>query len=374
MNQDYQGGQINQPQINATTNLTVRLEYVWLDGHKTKNLRSKVRYEHWQMNSEQGNMSREQVLSKIPQWNFDGSSTKQANTKNSDVVLHPVRVYNNPLELGEMASFLILCETYNPDGTPHETNMRDELLDVIEEYDPNKKMLFGIEQEYTILDDQNIPVGWNKDMKQGNNYCGIGSNNTTNRLLVEQHAVACMEATIQIAGTNAEVLMSQWEYQLEPSNAIEHADDLWMSRYILQRLSENTNGHISFHPKPVEGEWNGAGAHINFSTQYMRETPDQEYIENVCNALCDSHDEHMEVYGEENEKRLTGTCETQHYDKFSFGVGDRGASVRIPTSTAQNWSGHLEDRRPAANIDPYESLCVIIKTVSSVKLPETVQL
>ncbi len=363
-----------QAQISGTTNLTVRLEYVWLDGHDSKNLRSKVRYENWTMDSTQGNMSREQVLHRIPQWSYDGSSTQQANTKNSDVILEPVKVYNNPLELGEMASFIVLCETLNTDGTPHESNTRDKLLDAIEEYDPKKKIVFGVEQEYTILDDQNLPVGWNKDKTQGTNYCGIGSNNTTNRLLVEQHAVACIQANIQIAGTNAEVLMSQWEYQLEPSNAIDQADDLWMSRYILQRLSENSKGYISFHPKPVEGDWNGAGAHINFSTEHMREVGGEEHMKDICSALKKGHKNLIAVYGEENEKRLTGTCETSHIDKFSYGVGDRSSSVRIPVSTSQDYRGHLEDRRPAANVDPYEAFSVLISTVSSVSVPEAVKL
>ena len=359
-----------QRQMNASANITVRLEYVWLDGNNTQNIRSKVRYEDWTMDSQSGNMSRETVLERIPEWNFDGSSTKQAKTKKSDVVLHPVRVYHNPLELTDMASFLVLCDTYNPDGTPHETNTRHNLHSIAEKYEESDGMWFSVEQEYTFTDKDNLPVNWHNETPQGENYCGIGSRNVNHRIVVEQHAFSCIQAGIDLVGTNAEVLISQWEYQLGPKSAVETADDLWMSRYFLHKLTEGQDFGASFHPKPVEGEWNGAGAHINFSTEYMREAGDKQYFEDVCDALSTTHDKHMKVYGEENEKRLTGDCETQHYSKFTYGVSDRGASVRIPSQTAIDWCGYLEDRRPSANVDPYQAIGVLIKTISSVKVPE----
>ena len=367
---------MNQYETHITPSATVqvKLEYVWLDGYKSQNLRSKTRYVNWEMNSQSGNMNREEVLSRMDEWNFDGSSTRQGKTKKSDIVLKPVRVYHNPLEESDIASFLVLCETYNPDGTPHDSNTRRDLLASIESnLETADTMWLSVEQEYTFVDEDNLPVNWNKDKEQGENYCGVGSNNVTHRFLVDQHAFACMQAGIDIAGTNAEVLISQWEYQLGPKGAMETADDLWISRYILQRLTEGLNFNVSLHPKPVEGEWNGAGAHINFSTEYMRENSDKEYIESVCNALGESHEDTMHYYGEENEKRLTGTCETQHYSKFTYGVSDRGASVRIPQQTALDWSGYIEDRRPAANVDPYDAFSMLIEVVAGVPTPEIIE-
>jgi len=369
---------MNQEDYNFTgsANMTVRLEYVWLDGHTTKNIRSKVRYDTWILNSESGQMDRDDVLSKCVDWNFDGSSTNQADTKNSDVVLRPVKVYHNPLEMTDMASFLILCETYNTDGTPHKTNSRAKLEKLLSTNDED--MWFAIEQEYTLIDNNihtpNEVVGWNESTPQGENYCGVGSKNVNHRLMSDQHALLCMQAGIDVVGTNAEVLISQWEYQLGPKDALTTADDLWMSRYILHRLTEGNNFYASFEPKPIEGEWNGAGAHINFSTEYMRNSSDKEYIINVCESLSVTHPEHIDVYGEHNEKRLTGNCETQNINKFTYGVGDRGASIRIPQTTADDWSGYIEDRRPAANVDPYEALPAIINTVSLVKIPNTVEI
>ena len=358
--------------MTGSANITVRLEYVWLDGHSPKNTRSKVRFEEWLMDSQSGQMNREAVLERIPEWNFDGSSTRQAKTKDSDVVLKPVRVYHNPLEQTEMASFLVLCETFNPDGTPHQSNTRFDLRTLLDEVD-DEDMWFAVEQEYTFLDNDNLPVNWNADKKQGENYCGIGSNNVNHRYIVDNHAMACISAGINVVGTNAEVLISQWEYQLGPKSSLQTADDLWISRYILQRMTEGFDFNASFHPKPVEGEWNGAGAHINFSTEYMRENSDKEYIENCCKALAEAHQDTMHYYGEDNEKRLTGKCETQRHDKFTYGVSDRGASIRIPTQTAIDWSGYLEDRRPAANMDPYDAFSMLIEIISRVIVPETIE-
>ena len=213
MNEYNQGPQglplQGQPQMSGTANITVRLEYVWLDGHSPKNIRSKVRYEEWTMDSNSGSLSREEVLDKIPEWNFDGSSTRQAETNNSDVVLYPVRVYNNPFEIGEIASFIVLCETYDSGGKPHTTNTRYDLENTIK---GNKELTDGmwlsVEQEYTFIGKDGNPVGW-EGKEQGENYCGVGSANVSHRLLVENHAVACMQAGINIAGTNAEVLLSQ---------------------------------------------------------------------------------------------------------------------------------------------------------------------
>ena len=77
----------------------------------------------------------------------------------------------------------------------------------------------------------------------------------------------------------------------------------------------------------------------------------------------------MVVYGEYNEQRLTGLHETASIHEFSFGVSDRGASIRIPIITVeQGWKGWLEDRRPASNGDPYKIASRIVKTVSEAKI------
>ena len=156
-------------QMNAQANVPVRLEYIWLDGNSPKTIRSKVRFDQWTLDSQSGNMNREEVLSRIDEWNFDGSSTNQADTKNSDVVLYPVRVYHNPYEEGEMASFLVLCETFNMDGTPHHSNTRYDLRSMFDDekiLDVADTMWFSVEQEYTFVDEDNLPLNWNKDKKQ----------------------------------------------------------------------------------------------------------------------------------------------------------------------------------------------------------------
>jgi len=341
-----------------------KLEYVWLDGHDTKNIRSKVRYSQI--------MPQANLLKAIPEWSFDGSSTNQADTENSDCVLKPVKVFPNPIESRQMPTYYVLCEVYNADGTPHETNSRAKLREAIRESDVEQHMFIGIEQEYVITDPRtNKPLGWDKyegdvPPSQGQYYCGVGADTNISRNLAEAHANMCIQSSIKIDGFHSEVMLSQWEYQTGIGTALDVSDQLWMSRFILQRIGERMDVSISYDPKLVEGDWNGSGAHINFSNRGMREDEDLGYINLLCASLQESHSEAIGAYGNGNERRLTGKHETSSVDNFSWGEGDRSASIRIPLSTVKNGKGHIEDRRPAANMDPYEALSYVISVVSNI--------
>ena len=337
------------------------IEYVWIDGKN--NLRSKNRI----INIDD--------LSLLPLWNFDGSSTYQAQGKISDIILKPVRIYKNPF-IHFMESYLVLCECYNSDMSPHETNTRSKCSETFNLY-KDEECLFGIEQEYTLFErnknnlspqECNLPYMWKEHHNpelgtQGPYYCSIGGDRNFGRDIVNEHLKMCLEANIDICGTNAEVMASQWEYQIGICDALKVSDDLWMSRYILQRLTEKYNCYASFHPKPYKGDWNGTGGHTNFSTKNMRDVNGIEYINKACEKLKLKHDEHMKVYGKYNEERLSGIHETSKINSFSYGVGDRSCSIRIPINVHNDKCGYLEDRRPASNLDPYLVTDILIQTI-----------
>eukprot|EP00122_Pirum_gemmata_P009316 Pgem_evm2s8608 len=292
--------------------------------------------------------------SELPIWNFDGSSTGQAEGSDSDVLIRPVAIYKDPFRRGD--NILVLCETLNPDETPHATNNRFD-CNVIQEKFSSELPWYGIEQEYTLFASDGItPLGWPRGGypgPQGPYYCGVGTDKVFGRDVVEAHYRACLYAGVKIGGTNAEVMPGQWEYQVGPCLGIKMGDDLWMSRFIMHRVCEDYNVICSFDPKPIPGDWNGAGCHTNFSTESMRQDGGLDVIMDSMKRFEMNHQRHIAVYGTGNERRLTGAHETGRIDEFSFGVAHRGSSIRIPRQVSIDGKGYLEDRRPASNCDPY---------------------
>ena len=254
----------------------------------------------------------------------------------------------------------------NADGSVHASNTRAHLREIEEKFS-KENIWFGIEQEYTFFEGRN-PLGWPEGgypAPQGPFYCGVGADEAFGREIVEDHLDLCLEAGLELSGINAEVMPGQWEYQIGPLGPLEVADQMWVSRWLLYRISEDYGVSATLHPKPVKGDWNGAGAHINFSTQSMREKGGLKVIEDACEKLSKKHDEHIAVYGAHNEERLTGDHETQSISEFSYGVSDRGASIRIPMQTSNDGYGYLEDRRPSSNMDPYQACAILIETTCS---------
>ena len=329
-----------------------KFEYIWLDGYQPEaNLRSKTKVLKFNNFDEK--------VSTLPDWSFDGSSTLQAEGSFSDCVLSPVKIYKDPARLN---AYLVLCEVMNPDGTPHKSNTRSRIKDGFNDY------WFGFEQEYTLMDGSR-PLGFPEQgfpNPQGMYYCSVGNKNVAGREIVEAHLDLCLEAGLNITGINAEVLLGQWEFQVLGTDPFAAGDDLWVARYLLHRVTEEYGVGLEFHPKPVQGDWNGSGMHCNFSNEKMRDIGGKKYIHAICDAIGKVHDEHIAVYGSSNDQRLTGLHETQSIEKFSYGVSDRGASIRIPISMpANDWKGYLEDRRPAANMDPYLVCAALIETTCS---------
>jgi glutamine synthetase len=326
----------------------IKAEYIWLDGTEpTPRLRSKTK-----------------ILpegSKLPEWGFDGSSTNQAEGHSSDCILKPVFTCPDPLRGG--ANVLVLCEVYDADGKPNRTNTRAAAVATLEKF-KDQDPWFGLEQEYTFFKDgrpYGFPAGGYPE-PQGPYYCGVGATEMKGRPIVEEHMDACIAAGLKISGINAEVMPGQWEFQIGPAGLVEAGDQLYVARYLLQRIAEKYGIDVSFDAKPHTGDWNGAGCHTNFSTKAMRAEGGYKVIEEACKKLGEKAELHIANYGHGIEKRLTGKHETCSYKQFKYGVSDRGASIRIPLSTKLEGKGYLEDRRPNANMDPYTVCRLLVET------------
>lgn len=331
-----------------------KLEYIWLDGYKpTQSLRSKTKI----VTDFSGNLGDAEM------WSFDGSSTEQAPGGSSDCLLKPVFVCPDPQRKN---GFLVMCEVLNADGTAHESNGRATIDD------DDNDFWFGFEQEYFLWDVAiDKPLGFPAEgfpkRPQGPYYCSVGAMNAFGRHIVEEHLDACLDAGLNVEGINAEVATGQWEFQIFAKGAAEAGDQIWVARYLLERIGEKYNVAINWHCKPLgDTDWNGSGMHANFSNTALRTAGNKEVYDAICQSFAPVVAEHIAVYGADNHMRLTGKHETQSIDQFSYGVSDRGASIRIPIATVERgWKGWLEDRRPNSAADPYKVASRIIKTVKS---------
>jgi glutamine synthetase len=327
---------------------TYKCEYIWLDGYEPDaNLRSKTKII---------TQDEAPAIHNLPNWSFDGSSTAQAEGSSSDCILRPVKVWK---DAGRNVGYLVLCEVFNTDDTPHRSNYRATYEDI-------RGFWFGFEQEYVIMKNGR-PLGFPTEgypAPQGKYYCGVGSQNIVSRDFVEEHLELCLGCGLNITGVNAEVMIGQWEFQLLGKSAKDAADDLYLARFLLMRLAEKYGVEIELHPKPVKGDWNGSGMHTNFSNEIMRSGGSENYFKRILMNMKRNHDDHIQHYGSMNHERLTGLHETQAFDRFSFGISDRGASIRIPVATIENgWNGYLEDRRPASNACPYKVTSKLLEIV-----------
>ncbi|XP_030004292.1 glutamine synthetase-like [Sphaeramia orbicularis] len=346
---------VRQQYLNLPQRDKCQVTYIWIDG-TGEGLRNKTRT----LDCEP------QTVEDIPEWNFDGSSTYQAEGSNSDMYLIPVAMFRDPFTLDP--NKLVLCEVLKYNRLPAETNHRHRCKKVMEEV-RERCIWFGMEQEYTLLGMDRHPFGWPKNGypgPQGPYYCGVGADNAYGRDIVECHYKACLYAGVKICGTNAEVMPSQWEFQVGPCEGIDMGDHLWVARFLLHRVCEDFGVIATLDPKPMVGNWNGAGCHTNVSTREMREEGGLQVIEEAIEKLSKNHNKHIKEYdprgGKDNMRRLTGLHETSSIHDFSAGVANRGASIRIPRQVGQDGRGYFEDRRPAANCDPYAVTRVIATT------------
>jgi len=333
--------------------MLVHLDYIWIDGLEHPRIRSKTKVVNFQpRDKDQSNLT-------LDEWNFDGSSTNQATTDDSERMLKPARTYR----LADN-HFAVMCEVNFPNGSPHPTNYRANLKTLLSPEVAEKEVWVGFEQEL-FLTDGGRNIFWpssGEPIKDGRYYCTSGGT-VKYRKLIREHAAFCASAGINIVGYNAEVTPGQWEYQCFANEPLKAADDLWMSRYFLELMCEDLSLGVEWQPKPHAG-WNGSGCHTNFSTKAMRESGDHLIFDNILSTMEKYHHESLLAYGADNALRLTGGFETADYSQFTSGVASRGTSVRIPAAVVEaGWKGYLEDRRPSSGCDPYRVMAQVCRYV-----------
>ena len=345
--------------------MAILAEYIWIDGTMpTAGLRAKTKVltdPSIPLSTSFTNVD-DIPVSFFPVWNADGSSTNQAEGDDSDIVLQPVRAIRDPYRTGH---YLVLCEVMKGNGDRHSTNFRAELRAVLDGGAAAEDAYFGFEQEYTYLNQDGTPFGFPSNgapPPQGPYYCAVGTNNIHGRSSYEDFLQVCVEAGVSITGTNWEVMPGQAEVQVF-GDSLKSTDHVWFARWLLHRSAEKYSICISLDAKPAKGDWNGAGMHTNFSTQKMRDPNGIEEIYKACDLIGSKIDEHLAVYGDGYEERLTGAHETCSYKDFKYGTSDRTASIRIPQNVAADGRGYLEDRRPNANADPYRVASRMLMTV-----------
>jgi glutamine synthetase len=334
--------------MNYRTSKTI-LEYIWIGGKNE--IRSKTKVIPYFLPSND---------IYLLEWNYDGSSTWQADSNgDTEIILKPCAIFKDPFRVIEdVACYLVLCETFKPNGEPTETNHRYQAAKFFE--NTEEEPWFGLEQEFFFSHDKNELSRSMESIPRGYHYCGI-TQRPQERIVMEQHLHMCIESGIKISGINAEVEKNQWEFQIGPCEGIDAGDHMIVARYILERLAERIEATIDYQPKPMSNR-NGSGCHINFSTCSSRCEDGIEIIHTYIEKLSKKHSEHIKVYGKDNHLRLTGLHETSRFDKFSWGIGTRNTSIRIPNQVFKDKCGYFEDRRPSANIDPYQATCQLFKT------------
>lgn len=349
--------------------MSVLAQYIWIDGTApTQALRGKTRViNHPDLKSSTSYDDVDNIpLHVFPEWGADGSSTNQAEGGDSDIKLVPVRAVRDPFRNG---GFLVLCEVYTGAGEVHSTNNRAPLRQTLEKGAAAAEGWFGFEQEYTLMTSEHQPLGFPKDgypAPQGPYYCAVGTSNIHGRAFYEEFTQVVLAAGISVTGFNWEVMPGQAEVQVF-GDALKGPDHVWLTRWLLHRTSENHNVTVSLDPKPASGDWNGAGMHTNFSTTDMRKAGGLAVIETACEAIGQRVDEHLAVYGDGYERRLTGAHETASYREFSYGPADRTASIRIPRHVYSDGHGYLEDRRPNSNACPYAIANRMLMTVCNIE-------
>lgn len=346
-------------------------EYIWLDYSNQYRSKTKI----FNISSETDEeTSKYLMLSTYPDWNYDGSSAGDIphnEDDNTECLLYPIALYDNPFHTSNDKTkyMLVLCNNSyilkDKEYGIHDI-MFNYFCDIKSKLEEEQYM-FGFEQEFFMIDIKTgLPLGINNfnEVIQGDYYCGNGYYNVRGRDFLLDTQEKLINAGINITGFNYEVAPGQAEFQVCDYD-MEALFQLLMLRFILIRNGETYDIHISFNNIIHDGDnINNTGCHINISNFKMRQNNGIETINKKINELKDktptNANEFNEIFGEDNTERLCGKLETSNWNEFSWGIGTRHTSIRIPTQVFKDKKGYFEDRRPGGNVDPFNYIYYLL--------------
>ncbi|GAX81512.1 hypothetical protein CEUSTIGMA_g8940.t1 [Chlamydomonas eustigma] len=354
----------------------ILVEYVWL-GSSGSDLRSKSRVFD----------TRPSSVDDVPMIAVDGGSYDQ-HPEGQEVFLKPRKLFRDPFRAGD--HLLVLCDSFKTNVNsslrnqnssctlePSNSNSRapcEETLNQASAHLP----IFAAEQEYCILASSTVPSStpaWPyahlpDPCKPYMSVPGLSEANklktyASGRHLAERHLQACLHAGIKITETSQRTSPAArlWSYKLGPLLGVDLADQLWMSRFILLRLSEEEGLSVSFDPTAVGGA--GARCNMKYSTSETRNPGGGlSCIQLHLELLESAHLLHLLAYSK--------GCVSSRSLGFEVGVGgSKEPTLVVPSKTLILKAGHYVDQRPPSNVDPYLAIMVLVSTTLQIPLPDS---
>lgn len=276
----------------------------------------------------------------------DSSMISNVVVESHDIILVPVKCILNPF-IRDEKHWLVMCEIRYPNGSIHKTNTRDPLKILT---DNHSDYQLGITQQFVLFDkDEKKPVGWNDKIDVMKNYSSKLDFMKFSQPIIDIMIEYLIHVGIQISNIQMERMVSRWSVTFQPKSLTEACDDLFLFRYIIQRISANNNVIVNFHPDPIQNSKIYTRCYLNLSSLKMRDEDGIQEIDRACKKLELKHLEQFKSFCEYNGKH--------------FAYGQNSSRYDVVIHLSQNNGGYIEDKRFSGDCDIYSITTQIVKTI-----------